>query len=175
MPLSLVQRLKHRVVENMPRMLRVPVTLVPFSLQRPVLELALNQLLKESINEGELDFLEGRWVALQISDIGGRWFITCKNGQIVVADKTVRYDVLFSGELNDFVLMMGRKEDPDTLFFHRRLVIEGDTQLGLEVKNLLDNIDYDQLPHLISQVLDLASGWVASTAAEATPVPEHAA
>ena len=31
-----------------------------------------------------------------------------------------------------------RLEDPDTLFFSRRLVIEGDTELGLALKNALD-------------------------------------
>ena len=33
------------------------------------------------------------------------------------------------------------REDPDTLFFSRRLVSEGDIELGLIVKNLLDAID----------------------------------
>ena len=37
--------------------------------------------------------------------------------------------------------MLLRQEDPDTLFFHRRLSIEGDTELGLLVKNLLDRIE----------------------------------
>jgi hypothetical protein len=31
-----------------------------------------------------------------------------------------------------------RREDPDTLFFTRRLVLEGDTELGLALKNALD-------------------------------------
>jgi len=31
-------------------------------------------------------------------------------------------------------------------FFQRRLVIEGDTDLGLNVKNLLDSLDLDHLP-----------------------------
>ena len=33
--------------------------------------------------------------------------------------------------------------DSDTLFFHRRLKMEGNTNLGLEVKNLLDGMDMD--------------------------------
>ena len=43
-------------------------------------------------------------------------------------------DVSFSGNANDLVLIAARKEDPDTLFFQRRLRIEGDTELGLYVK-----------------------------------------
>jgi predicted lipid carrier protein YhbT len=32
---------------------------------------------------------------------------------------------------------------PTPLFFARRLVVEGDTELGLTVKNLLDAIDWE--------------------------------
>ena len=41
---------------------------------------------------------------------------------------------------------MLREEDPDTLFFNRKLVIEGDTELGLVVKNLLDSVDWSSTP-----------------------------
>jgi hypothetical protein len=34
-----------------------------------------------------------------------------------------------------------RKEDPDSLFFNRRLSLEGDTELGLVVKNTLDALE----------------------------------
>jgi predicted lipid carrier protein YhbT len=38
-----------------------------------------------------------------------------------------------------------RKEDPDTLFFSRRLLMEGDTELGLLVKNTLDAMELPPL------------------------------
>ena len=34
-----------------------------------------------------------------------------------------------------------RLDDPDTLFFNRRLIMEGDTELGLMVKNALDAME----------------------------------
>jgi hypothetical protein len=34
-----------------------------------------------------------------------------------------------------------RQQDPDTLFFSRRLAMEGDTELGLLVKNTIDAIE----------------------------------
>ena len=39
-----------------------------------------------------------------------------------------------------------RREDADTLFFTRRLVMTGDTELGRVVKNALDSIDWSRLP-----------------------------
>jgi O2-independent ubiquinone biosynthesis accessory factor UbiT len=60
----------------------------------------------------------------------------------------------------DFLRMARREEDPDTLFFSRRLTMEGDTELGLVVKNTLDALE---LP-----VLDLLSR-VGRKPASATP------
>ncbi|CAG8998087.1 MAG: Ubiquinone biosynthesis accessory factor UbiJ [Candidatus Celerinatantimonas neptuna] len=158
--MSLSQQIKQQVVQRMPGLLKLPVNLVPFAMQRPVLEMALNRLLAEAVEEGDLDFLESRWAAIHVRDLEKRWFITNHAGHLQVASSALRHDVCFSGDLNDFVLLMGRQQDPDTLFFQRRLVIEGDTQLGLEIKNLLDNIDYDDMPKLVSQLLSVASEWV---------------
>jgi predicted lipid carrier protein YhbT len=51
-------------------------------------------------------------------------------------------DLIISASAYDFYLLAMRKEDPDTLFFNRRLVVEGDTELGLIAKNTLDAIEY---------------------------------
>jgi len=47
-------------------------------------------------------------------------------------------DVTVRASLADFFALALRREDPDTLFFTRRLVVEGDTELGLALKNALD-------------------------------------
>ena len=49
-----------------------------------------------------------------------------------------RPDVTIRAEARDYLALALRREDPDTLFFTRRIVIEGDTALGLEIKNALD-------------------------------------
>ena len=51
-----------------------------------------------------------------------------------------------SGGLHAFLMMLARREDPDTLFFQRLLAIEGDTALGLEIKNFLDRLEWEALP-----------------------------
>ncbi|OGB23550.1 MAG: sterol-binding protein [Burkholderiales bacterium RIFCSPLOWO2_02_FULL_57_36] len=50
-------------------------------------------------------------------------------------------DLMIGASAHDFLLLAQRREDPDTLFFSRRLVMEGDTELGLLVKNTLDAIE----------------------------------
>lgn len=50
-------------------------------------------------------------------------------------------DLIIGANAHDFLLLAQRKEDPDTLFFSRRLQMEGDTNLGLMIKNTLDAIE----------------------------------
>jgi predicted lipid carrier protein YhbT len=47
-------------------------------------------------------------------------------------------DVTIRASLSDYLALALRRQDPDSLFFSRRLVIEGDTALGLILKNALD-------------------------------------
>lgn len=161
---QLKQHVKASLVAHMPAALSVPVTITPFPVQRAVLAQGLALIFKEALEDGDLEFLEDRWMQLEITDIKGCWFLTCQQGELKVAQYAPQIDVRFAGALNDLVLLMGRKEDPDTLFFQRRLVIEGDTELGLEIKNLIDGLDYDNLPTLISRAIALSSDWVATYA-----------
>ena len=57
-------------------------------------------------------------------------------------------DLAFRANLSAFLQVASRQEDPDTLFFNRELSIEGDTELGLIVKNMLDAIELPALPTL---------------------------
>ena len=50
-------------------------------------------------------------------------------------------DLTLNATAHDFLLLAQRQQDPDTLFFSRRLSMEGDTELGLVVKNALDAIE----------------------------------
>jgi predicted lipid carrier protein YhbT len=61
-------------------------------------------------------------------------------------------DVCIRGNWRELLLLASRQEAPDTLFF-RRLMIEGDTNLGLRIKNLLDSLDPDGLPPRLWQLI----------------------
>ena len=47
-------------------------------------------------------------------------------------------DVTMRASVADYLALALRREDADTLFFTRRLILEGDTALALEVKNALE-------------------------------------
>ena len=118
---------------------------VPFTLQRWLLEAAAARLFAEPVNEGAFDLLQGRWLRLEVSDLQLGWCITRNHKGLHMAAQAP-VDVCIRGNWREFVLLASRQEDPDTLFFRRRLVIEGDTELGLAMKNLIDSLDPDQLP-----------------------------
>jgi len=44
-------------------------------------------------------------------------------------------------DVRDFLLLWLHREDADTLFFNRRLTLEGNTEPGLFVKNTLDALE----------------------------------
>lgn len=52
-----------------------------------------------------------------------------------------RVDLAISASGPDFLRMAQRAVDADQLFFDRRLSMEGDTELGLVVKNTLDALE----------------------------------
>lgn len=153
----MLDKLRCQLVHFGPSLLSVPVKLTPFALKRQVLERLLSWHFSQSLAEGELDFLADRWLSIQVRDIGLQWYTSVIEGRLVVSE-TAQADVSFSADASDLLMIAARKQDPDTLFFQRRLIIEGDTELGLYVKNLLDAIELEQMPAVLRvMLLQLAS------------------
>lgn len=161
--------LRTQCVRKGPQMLRFPLRLTPFALKKPLLQALLRWQFQQALAEGELDFLESRWLGIEISDLELRWTVTVDNGQLRVEDNS-NCDVWFRGDANDLLLIAARRQDPDTLFFQRRLHIEGDTELGLEVKNLMDAIDLESMPKPMRiGLMQLADFVEAGLKEDATP------
>jgi O2-independent ubiquinone biosynthesis accessory factor UbiT len=98
-----------------------------------------NRLLWPALKTLDWQALVGRHYAIRVKDLGLslRFTITPRG----FAPDSGAPDLTISASARDFLLLLSRREDPDTLFFSRRLVSEGDTELGLTVKNLLDALD----------------------------------
>ncbi|HCT9442554.1 TPA: SCP2 domain-containing protein [Proteus mirabilis] len=141
-------KIRTRLVKDGPRFLRYPLQITPFALQRDILEQFLSWQFREALAEGDLHFLEDKWLKVEIKDLHLQWFISVCDDKLIVS-RSEKEDVSFSGNANDLILIAARKEDPDTLFFQRRLQIEGDTELGLYVKNLMDAIELDSMPSVL--------------------------
>lgn len=58
------------------------------------------------------------------------------------------------GTLTDLLQLASRREDADTLVFQRRLTLTGDVELGLRVRNLLDQLPWEHFPLATRILLD---------------------
>lgn len=124
--------------QRLPGQLLRPLGLLPFGLSQQSFILLCNQVFAASLAAGELDFLDGRALGLGVRDAGLELTLGGQGRRLVGHGAARRADARISGDTFAFLLLISRREDPDTLFFQRRLRIEGDTELGLHVKNFLD-------------------------------------
>lgn len=168
-PQSLISKIplpvKARMIEVMPKILRPSLRLLPFKAQKAALLPALSSVFREAIEDGDFEFLQDKWLKISIIDLELTWWLSFDEDKLIMAssEENITEDVSFSATGDDLVLIAGRKQDPDTLFFQRRLKIEGDTELGLEVKNLIDAIDIEQLPSSVHSVVDYCANFLQTT------------
>ena len=153
LPGSLRQRISERL-EN----LRIPDFTVPAPVAKLVsrlpqqppthaLTLALNLALDRILPRDTLAPLTGHHMQMRVLDAGLTldFTLTGKGFRRATPMADRKPDLIISATTRDFMALALREEDPDTLFFSRRLRMEGDTDLGLLVKNTLDAVDWDAL------------------------------
>ncbi|HRP22397.1 SCP2 sterol-binding domain-containing protein [Thauera sp.] len=158
LPGSLRQRIGERL-----EAFRVPDFTVPAALARlvarlpqqaptHVLTLALNLALGRILPRDTLVPLTGRHLQLRVLDAGLTldFSLGDKGFRRAAPAAEAKPDLVISATARDFIALALREEDPDTLFFSRRLRMEGDTDLGLLVKNTLDAVEWEALKSRLS-------------------------
>ena len=137
-----------------PRTPLVPLSVLlralPDTLHTELLARLFNHLLRGQYLREQLVDLDGKRLAIGIKDTGNNLLFRVRGNRFVREGRGGQgdWDVRISGRLEDFWVLATRAEDPDTLFFNRRLAIEGETETGLYLKNLLDALDFDREAHL---------------------------
>ena len=127
-----------------PRRLAPLLRVVPARWQHTLLERAMARVLAAPLDEHALDFMAGRRLGIEVTDLQLRWVLTLREGRLVVVDDAPEASV--RGSATDLLLLASRLEDADTLFFQRTLVLTGDTELGLTARNLLDRLPWESVP-----------------------------
>lgn len=138
-----------------PAPLSLPLKIIPSFIHNKALVTTLNKIFHKDLKEGELDFLQGKVIHITIEDTGIEYRLTLNKDKLVPGDKTQTPDLFLKGTMYDYLLLASRREDTDTLFFSRRLHMQGDTELGLYVKNFLDGMDMDshKIPGYLESIL----------------------
>ena len=101
----------------------------------------LNKVLAQQLPADVRQYLLGKKLRIHVRDARLTFDFTCTGTRFAACQKQDSTDLTISANAQDFVRLARREEDPDTLFFNRRLSMEGDTELGLVVKNALDALD----------------------------------
>jgi predicted lipid carrier protein YhbT len=146
--MSYLQSFNYKVVELTPLALNKLSIHTPKPVLRPVLQTLFNQLFKQQLKDGDLDFLRDKWVRILVTDMEFSFDLSLAKltakPQITVAFNQRETNLVFSSHSDYLLLLALNKIDPDTLFFQRKLSMQGDTELGLYIKNLLASLDLTQ-------------------------------
>lgn len=101
--------------------------------------------------------LYGKSFLITIEDLGLQLRFVCEEGKFKPKMSTdaqsAPADVRLSALAVDFFQLASGMEDADTLFFKRRLKIEGDTELGVAVKYWLDASERPAWLHTLANKL----------------------
>ena len=116
-------------------------------LRRSSCALALSAAAPRLFGRDGLADLDGKTFRIAVRDAGASVAFRIRRSRIEPLGGAAAADVTFTACAADYLLLATRRTDPDTLFFERRLLIEGDTETGLRLKNLLDAVE---LPRWLS-------------------------
>ena len=113
-----------------------------------LLTTALNAGLAPHLPADVAQLMTRRKFRIHVRDARISFDFTWTGSRFAPLSRQAQTDLTISASGPDFLRMARREEDPDTLFFSRRLMMEGDTELGLVVKNTLDALELPVLEHL---------------------------
>ncbi|MGM7448150.1 ubiquinone anaerobic biosynthesis accessory factor UbiT [Idiomarina sp. ST20R2A10] len=131
-------------VSAIPKIIQPINKLIPRSIVNFSSDQLLNRLFKEEILSGDLDFISEKVIEIKVKDIDLSLFLTLRGNQLKSLKNPDEADVQLSADGDALLLLIYGKVDPDTLFFNRKLMVKGNTELGLHLKNFLDTIEVNQ-------------------------------
>ncbi len=128
--------------------IQILLNAVPESVHAKLTSRISNHLLRGQDFSRRLESLEGKRIWLTITDTDTCLRFRYENARLLDDRSGQPADIHFRGDIRSFIQLATRQEDPDTLFFSRKLSIEGNTEDGLVVKNFMDSMEFDSEAHL---------------------------
>jgi len=114
---------------------RLPVTPPSFLAAR-----VLDRVLLARLPADARQALDRRFVELCVTDVGLRIRLQLTDKGFALAGERGEVALRISATGDSYLRLLRGEDDPDRMFFERVLVMEGDTELGLVLKNTLDAI-----------------------------------
>ncbi len=114
---------------------RLPVAPPSFVVAR-----LLDRILLPRLDAGQRQALAGRVVEVELAELGARVRLILGRSGFAAAPGGTPPTLHVKAHADALWLLLRGESDADRLFFERRLVVEGDTEYGLILKNTLDAI-----------------------------------
>ena len=134
--------LKERVKEKALQALKFPLRLTPLWIEAIGMGAVMgaivdgNKRFKERLKE-----IDDKIFLFEAVDLNKKFYLRIKDGDIKIIPHLAKEpDVVMKGETKVFFGLLLGKEDPDTVFFSRRLEISGDTAAAIHFKNILNSL-----------------------------------
>jgi len=124
----------------------ISLRVIPDEIHTQLISRCINHMLRGQELKKRLWELEGKSVCINIKDAQSQFHFLIQGGHLKSASDTIS-NVTITGNTEDFWKLATQKEDPDTLFFRRSLSIEGETETGVHIKNIMDSLEYDWDAH----------------------------
>ena len=123
-----------------PAALRRLIGILPTEPPSFALAALLNRLLLPRLDASARAALSSQKVEIFVSDFGVRVRLVLQDDGFSVAERGGPARLRIAAPVQTYWRLVAGEEDADTLFFERALVMEGDTEYGLLLKNTLDAI-----------------------------------
>jgi len=118
----------------------------------------LNQVVMHRLDAELLVRLDGRCVRIAVIDADLEFSFRVQSGRCSATHSNEPPAVRLAATAADFAAIAAGTIDTDTLFFQRRLALEGDVELATMVKNALDAVEFPVLRRVLRGALGLLPG-----------------
>ena len=133
---------REKIKEEVLKALKVPLKFTPLWVEAIGMGAVMgaivdgNKRFKERLKE-----IDDKIFLFEAVDLNKKFYLHIKDGDIKIIPHLAKEpDVVMKGETKVFFGLLLGKEDPDTVFFSRRLEISGDTAAAIHFKNILNSM-----------------------------------
>lgn len=133
---------KERLKEKALQAIKLPLRLTPLWIEAIGMGAVMgaivdsNKKFKERLKE-----IDDKAFLFEASDLNKKFYLYIKDSDIKIIPHLAKTpDVVMKGEAKIFFGLLLGKEDPDTVFFSRKLEISGDTAAAIHFKNILNSL-----------------------------------
>ncbi len=133
---------RERLRDSCKKASRLFMKATPLVVEAVAVGAALSAMVRRNAELSErLGELEGKVFYFEARDISKGFYIKIMDGDIKVVLHMGRApDVTMRGDVSVLLGVVSGKVDPDTVFFSRKLEIEGDTATAIHFKNILASV-----------------------------------